>query len=131
MPLFLQLVLGYSALVAGLIVTPTALVMAVVAPLSGWISDRFGARILSSLGLAINGVALAGLGGLTADSGYGDVVRWLLLLGFGQGLFQSPNNSSVMGGGAEGSAGHRLRASLPRCAASGRWSAWPSAPPSC
>jgi EmrB/QacA subfamily drug resistance transporter len=97
MPLFLQLVLGYDPLRAGLLMTPTALVMSVVAPLSGWMSDRIGARILSSLGLTINCVAMLLLGTLTAQSGYTDVLRWLILLGIGQGLFQSPNNSSVMG----------------------------------
>ncbi len=97
MPFYLQLVLGYSPIQAGLLMTPTALVMAFVAPISGWLSDRFGARALSSLGLTINCIVLVLLGSLTRDSNYGDVLRWLVLLGFGQGMFQSPNNSSVMG----------------------------------
>lgn len=97
MPFFLQLVLGYSPIQAGLLMTPTALVMAVIAPVSGWLSDRVGARLLSSVGLAINGAALLLLGTLTAGAHYSEVLRWLVLLGLGQGLFQSPNNSSVMG----------------------------------
>ncbi len=97
MPFYLQLVLGYSPLQAGLLLTPTALVLAVVAPASGWLSDRIGARLLSSVGLAINGIALVLLGSLTVNASYTQVLYWLLLLGFGQGLFQPPNNSSVMG----------------------------------
>ncbi|MCL4534168.1 MAG: MFS transporter [Bacteroidetes bacterium] len=97
MPFYLQLVQGYSPLQAGLLLTPTALVLAVVAPISGWLSDRIGARILSSVGLAINGVALLLLGSLSVDASYTQVLYWLLLLGFGQGMFQAPNNSSVMG----------------------------------
>ncbi|MHB8991163.1 MAG: MFS transporter [Chloroflexota bacterium] len=97
MPFFLQLVLGYSPLRAGLVMTATPLVMAVVAPISGWLSDRLGARLLSSTGLAINALALLMLGTLTVESSEGDVLRWLVLLGVGQGMFQSPNNSSVMG----------------------------------
>ncbi|HEX9016711.1 MAG TPA: MFS transporter [Chloroflexota bacterium] len=97
MPFFLQLVLGYSAIQAGLLMTPTALVMAVIAPISGWLSDRLGARLLSSAGLALNGIALFFLGTLSAGTHYTEVLRWLVLLGIGQGLFQSPNNSSVMG----------------------------------
>ena len=97
MPFYLQLVLGYTPLQAGLLLTPTALVLAVVAPISGWLSDRIGARVLSSLGLAINGLALFLLGGLSVNATYTEVLYWLLLLGFGQGMFQAPNNSSVMG----------------------------------
>lgn len=97
MPFFLQLALGYSPFQAGLMMTPTALTLAVVAPLSGWISDRVDPRILSTLGMAINSCALFWLSLLTAQSSYHDVLIRLILLGLGQGLFQSPNNSSVMG----------------------------------
>lgn len=97
MPLFLQLVLGFDPLAAGILLAPTALVLAVMSPISGWLSDRLGARLLSSLGLAVNGIALLLLSALSADAGYEEVLYLLILLGFGQGLFQSPNNSSVMG----------------------------------
>ncbi len=97
MPFFLQLALGYSPLEAGLLMTPTALTIAVVAPISGWLSERTDPRILSTLGLAINSGALFWLSLLKVQSGYHDVLIRLVLLGIGQGLFQSPNNSSVMG----------------------------------
>lgn len=97
MPFFLQLALGYNPLHAGLLMTPTALAIAVVSPLSGWLSDRLDTRILSSLGLAVSTTALVWLSMLKAQAGYHDVLVRLLLLGTGQGLFQSPNNSSVMG----------------------------------
>ncbi len=97
MPLFLQLVLGFDPLLAGIFLAPTALMLAVVAPISGWLSDRLGARVLSSVGLAINGVALLMLSNLGADTDYPQLLAWLLLLGLGQGLFQAPNNRSVMG----------------------------------
>ncbi len=97
MPFFLQLALGYNPFEAGLLMTPTALAIAVVAPISGWLSDRTDPRILSTLGLAINACAMFWLGMLTAHSSYHDVLIRLVLLGIGQGLFQSPNNSSVMG----------------------------------
>jgi EmrB/QacA subfamily drug resistance transporter len=97
MPFFLQLALGYSPFEAGLLMTPTALTIAVVAPISGWLSDRMDPRILSTLGLAVNSCALFWLSLLKAQSSYHDVLIRLILLGLGQGLFQSPNNSSVMG----------------------------------
>jgi EmrB/QacA subfamily drug resistance transporter len=97
MPFFLQLALGYSPFEAGLLMTPTALTIAVVAPVSGWLSDRTGPRLLSTVGLAVNACALFWLSVLNLQSTYHDVLIRLILLGVGQGLFQSPNNSSVMG----------------------------------
>ena len=98
MPFFLQLVLGYDPARAGLLLTPTPLTLAVVAPLSGWLSDRFfGARILSSIGLGVTCIALALLGGLAADAHYADVLVRLILLGVGLGLFNSPNTSAIFG----------------------------------
>jgi len=97
LPFYLQLILHYPPSQAGLLMTPTSLVIAVVAPISGWLSDRMGARLLSSLGLAVVCFALFSLSRLNMASGYGDVVLRLVLLGLGQGMFQSPNNSSVIG----------------------------------
>ena len=97
MPFYLQLILGYGPDTAGILMTPSSLTIALVAPLSGWLSDRVGARILSSLGLAVNCLALLSLSRLGPTATYGDVLGRLLLLGVGSGLFQSPNNSSVIG----------------------------------
>lgn len=97
MPFFLQLVLGFSPARAGLLLTPTSLTLAVVAPLSGYLSDRFGARTLSSLGLAISAVALFLLSRLTAGAHYTNVLFRLILLGIGTGIFNSPNTSAVFG----------------------------------
>ena len=95
MPFFLQLVLGFGPAQAGLLLTPTSLTLAVVAPLSGWLSDRLGARILSSLGLAISALALLSLSFLTAGAHYSDVLFRLILLGIGIGIFNSPNSSAI------------------------------------
>lgn len=97
MPFFLQLILGYDPARAGLLLTPTSLAQAVVAPVSGWLSDRFGARLLSSVGLAITSVALFLLGQLTAGAHYASVIAYLVLLGLGSGIFNSPNTSEVLG----------------------------------
>ena len=95
MPFFLQLVLGFSPAQAGLLLTPTSLTLAVVAPLSGWLSDRLGARLLSSLGLAISALALLSLSFLTAGAHYSDVLFRLILLGVGIGIFNPPNSSAI------------------------------------
>ncbi|MDO8670909.1 MAG: MFS transporter [Dehalococcoidia bacterium] len=97
MPFYLQLVLGFPPSKAGLMMVPTSIALGLIAPFSGWLSDRMGARLLSTIGILLASLALFSLGRLEANSGYGDVLLRLVLLGLGQGLFQSPNNSSVIG----------------------------------
>ncbi len=70
MPFFLQLALGFSPGRAGLLLTPTSLTLAVVAPLSGYLSERLGARLLSSIGLGVSAVALFLLSRLTPSPLY-------------------------------------------------------------
>lgn len=96
MPFFLQTVQGYQARQAGLMITPVAVMLAVMGPVSGRLSDRFGARAFSSIGLGIVGLALLWLSFIPRDASYVQVLAALAMVGAGIGLFQSPNNSSVL-----------------------------------
>jgi MFS family permease len=95
--LYLQLILGYSALKAGVLLIPMEIVILVLSPISGRLSDRYGTRVLGSAGLALNAAALIWFSTLNEKSTYGAVLISLLLLGVGMALFASPNISSVMG----------------------------------
>ncbi len=97
MPFFLQDELGYSPEGVGIVFLAVPLVMSVVAPLSGWLSDRTNSYVLSSIGVGISSVSILWLGFLSSSSGSIDVVLRLALLGLGMGLFQAPNNSIIMG----------------------------------
>ncbi len=68
----------------------------ILSPISGWLSDRLGGRVLSSVGLAMNACALFWFSTLDQHSSYASVLVSLLLFGFGRALFISPNTSSVM-----------------------------------
>jgi MFS family permease len=70
--------------------------MAISAPLSGRASDRIGPIFLTTCGLVVTGISFGYLSTLTATSLFWQVVLGLFLTGLGAGLFQSPNNSSVM-----------------------------------
>jgi MFS family permease len=96
MPFFLQLGMGLDPLRTGLLIAPTAVTMALLAPLTGWMSERFAPERLCAAGLAINGAALLFLSSLGADSGAPEVVFGLALLGVGMGIFQTPNNNLLM-----------------------------------
>jgi MFS family permease len=71
--------------------------MGITAPLSGSLSDRFGTRSITVIGLAILAVGYYALSTLnTETSAVGYLIRFLPI-GIGMGVFQSPNNSAIMG----------------------------------
>ncbi len=97
MPFYLQNVLGYSPRVAGVIVAPSALCMALMGPLSGWLSDRYGWRRFTVGGLALSVCGLFLLSRLTESSPVYLVIVAMILQYSGMGFFYSPNTSSVLG----------------------------------
>jgi EmrB/QacA subfamily drug resistance transporter len=96
-PFYLQDLLGYTPLKAGLIVSAYPITMAVVAPVSGWLSDRITYRPLTVAGLAVTTAALLLFATINETTGIVSVVLLMVLLGAGFAVFQSPNNSSIMG----------------------------------
>ena len=96
MPFFLQLGMRLDPLQAGFLVVPTPFAMALLAPLTGWMSERFLPERLCSLGLIINAVAFFFLSFLSLETTSFTVIVWLSVLGFGMGLFQTPNNNLLM-----------------------------------
>lgn len=96
-PFYLQLVRNLDTQMTGFILIAQPIALSLVAPLSGRLSDRLGAR-----GLTIMGLITAALGLFTYTFDNETSPLWLvlislLLLGCGIGLFQSPNNSTIMG----------------------------------
>jgi EmrB/QacA subfamily drug resistance transporter len=94
--LYLQNVKGLDPLHAGLILVMQPIVMAVVASISGRLSDRIDSRILSSLGMSVIVVGLILLVFLNAQTGNAYLIATLFILGFGFGMFSSPNTNAVM-----------------------------------
>jgi EmrB/QacA subfamily drug resistance transporter len=97
MPFYLINVLGHSASEAGLLVTVTSLTSLLIAPLSGWLSDKIGPVPLCTAGIALVSLALFLLTGLSIESNDSQIILRLFILGLGIGMFTSPNNSSIMG----------------------------------
>ena len=97
MPFYLQKVQGYSPREAGLIVVPTAVCLAIMGPISGRLSDRFGWRKFNMGGLALSATGVFLLSTtLTETSPLLLIIPILMLSGIGMGLFNSPNNSSIL-----------------------------------
>lgn len=97
MPFYLQNLLGFSALRAGIIISIYPLTMAFVAPFSGWLSDKITYRPLTISGMLTATAALILMATLNKNSPLWLILILLMLLAFGIAMFQSPNNSSVMG----------------------------------
>jgi EmrB/QacA subfamily drug resistance transporter len=82
---------------AGIYMIPLLIGFLLMGPLSGWLSDRFGARPFSTLGMFIQAVGFFLLTVIPLNFSYIWFALILFVLGIGQGMFSSPNTSSVMG----------------------------------
>lgn len=109
LPFYLEYQLGRTLYETGLLITPWPLTVALMATLSGRLSDRYPASVLAGLGLALLATGLLCLALLERDAGNLDVIWRMALCGLGFGLFQSPNNRAMIGatpphrsGGASG-----------------------------
>jgi len=96
-PFYLMIVLDYDILKIGLVMAASPVATLFVAPLSGAVSDRIGSRPLAFCGMCLSAAGLFLLSRLQVSSDATDVAWRLAIAGAGAGLFQSPNNSAVMG----------------------------------
>lgn len=96
-PLFFQLVYKFDLQTTGLMLMALPIALSLASPISGRLSDRMGPRSLTVAGLVLAGSGLAGLGLTTATTPPVQMLLFLVLVGAGVGMFQSPNNSTVLG----------------------------------
>jgi len=94
--LYLQYVKALSPQEAGVILVSQPIVMAIVSPLAGRLSDRIEPRIVASMGMALTVVGLSLFTFLSEGTTLEFIVASLVLLGFGLALFSSPNTNAVM-----------------------------------
>ncbi len=102
---YLQGVLDYTPLQAGVRMLPVAAGLIIGGPLSAKLAGRFGTRTVVAIGLAVVAAALFLLSGAQTDSGYSLVATSLVLLGFGMGATMAPATESIMSSVPKGNAG--------------------------
>ena len=95
-PFYLQDVMNYAPEQAGLIMMIFPLVLSVLAPVSGHVSDKIGSELLTFIGLLLISLGLFLMSTLTEQSSLMTMVIFIVILSAGMGLFQSPNNSLIM-----------------------------------
>jgi DHA2 family multidrug resistance protein-like MFS transporter len=96
LPFYFQDVLGRSQVETGLLMTPWPLTVALVADLSGRLSDRYSAGVLGGIGLVFMGSGFTLLALLPAHPATLDIIWRTSLCGLGFGLFNTPNNRAMI-----------------------------------
>jgi len=85
-----------SPLTAGLFLIPTSASLAVLGPISGWLSDRYGPRPFLVTGLVVSAAGFLWLATIGPDDSFFALAPALVLVGAGMGLFASPNRAAMM-----------------------------------
>lgn len=112
LPFFLQNTLGRSEIATGLLLTPWPVATLFVAPLAGYLVERIHAGILGCAGMLIFAGGLYSLSLVTSSMADSDIIWRMVICGIGFGLFQTPNNTTIISsapinrsGGASGMLG--------------------------
>jgi EmrB/QacA subfamily drug resistance transporter len=96
MALYMQDILGFSALEAGVRFLPTTVVIAVIAPISGRLADRLGPATPMSAGLAVLAVSMFMFAGIDTATTYAGLLIPFILMGIGIALVMSPMSTAAM-----------------------------------
>ncbi|HBF53849.1 MAG TPA: MFS transporter, partial [Afipia sp.] len=105
LPFYFEDVLHRTQVETGFFMTPWSIVVAIMAPIAGRLSDRHPAGLLGGLGLLILGIGMALLAMLPASPSVADIVWRMAICGCGFGFFQSPNMKAIMGSAPAGRSG--------------------------
>jgi EmrB/QacA subfamily drug resistance transporter len=97
MPFYLQDILHFSPTHMGWIIIANSAVIVMIAPLAGWLSDRMGSRLLCTIGSSVIVVGQFFIASLSVDSSIPRIIFPLLLIGLGWAIFNSPNQSAILG----------------------------------
>jgi EmrB/QacA subfamily drug resistance transporter len=96
-PFFLQLVMHYPIAHIGLLMAVTPVIGGLVSPLAGNLTDRFGTRSIMLTGIILMTIGCLAISTLDANIRDLDYLLRVIPLGLGWGMFQSPNNSAILG----------------------------------
>jgi EmrB/QacA subfamily drug resistance transporter len=96
LPFYLQYVMKLTPAFTGLLMMVSPIILSVVAPMSGYLSDRVGSEVLTFFGLVGTSLGLFLISTLNEYSSIGSLIVFMSVMTLGNGMFQSPNNSLVM-----------------------------------
>lgn len=96
LPFYLQDVMNFSPQHAGLILMVNPLILIVVSPVSGTLSDKIGSELLAFIGLTLVSLGLFLMSTFNVDSTLLSMILFIGIMSIGMGVFQPPNNSLIM-----------------------------------
>ena len=105
LPFLFERVMHRSAVETGLLLTPWPIAVGLIGPFAGALSDRVSAAILSSVGLVLLAAGLGTLAFLSPEASFADVAWRMAVAGIGFGLFQAPNNRTMIAAAPRSRAG--------------------------
>jgi len=105
LPFYFEDVLHRTQVETGFFMTPWSIVVAIMAPIAGRLSDRHPAGLLGGLGLLLLGVGMALLAMLPPSPSVLDIIWRMAICGCGFGFFQSPNMKAIMSSAPAGRSG--------------------------
>lgn len=94
--LYLQMIMGYDSNHAGMILLIQSIIMAVLSPVAGSLSDRYGSKVLASAGMAVIGAGLLVMIYATHVESLTMIIVALVIVGVGFAMFSAPNNNAIM-----------------------------------
>ncbi len=96
LPFYFEDILQRTQVETGFFMTPWPLVVAIMAPIGGRLSDRHSAGVLGGIGLVLLGLGMVLLAMLPASPSVANIVWRMAICGFGFGFFQTPNIRAIM-----------------------------------
>jgi EmrB/QacA subfamily drug resistance transporter len=96
LPFYFQDAKQISPAITGFFMMISPIVLSVVAPFSGYLSDKIGSEVLTLVGLILTSFGLILIGTLNENSSLIFLVIFIIIMTIGNGMFQSPNNSLIM-----------------------------------
>jgi DHA2 family multidrug resistance protein-like MFS transporter len=96
MPFLFQHDMGMNQVMTGLLMTPWPLTVAIIAPISGRMADRYPAGLLGGCGMVVMALGLALMAMLPEHATWQDIVWRMTLCGVGFGFFNTPNNRAII-----------------------------------
>jgi EmrB/QacA subfamily drug resistance transporter len=97
LPFYLQNILHYSPSQMGWIIIASSVVIVMIAPIAGWLSDRLGSRLLCTVGSGVIVIGQFFIASLDLNSSVPRIIFPLALSGLGWALFNAPNQSAILG----------------------------------
>ena len=94
--LYLQMIMGFNSAAAGLILLVQSVIMSILSPVTGALSDRYGSAVMASSGMGIIACGLVVILYAIHISALTFIIAGLVVVGFGFAMFSAPNNNAIM-----------------------------------